>query len=151
LRADLSRDVQQQTKKMQDELDTLVTPEQRESRGPVKPATIAAKPEKSKFLKLVDYWVPRALFVIGALLILGLLTRTVCIAGALLLLSFYVAMPPLPGSPPNPMSEGNYLVINKTLIEVIALFALATTRVGQWGGLDGLVRFIFAKRTSRDD
>jgi uncharacterized membrane protein YphA (DoxX/SURF4 family) len=75
-------------------------------------------------------------------LLLGLLTRPACLAGAGLLLLFYLAMPPLPGVPDPPRAEGHYLFINKNVIEMLALLVLATTRSGTWFGLDGLLQFL---------
>src|SRR6266545_36015 len=76
---------------------------------------------------------------VGVCLLLGLFTRTACIAGAGFLLSFYLALPALPWLPVNPRAEGHYLYINKNLIEMLALLALATTQSGRWAGLDGLI------------
>ena len=36
-------------------------------------------------------------------------------------------------------SEGNYLFVNKNVIEMLALFVLASTRSGRWFGLDALL------------
>ena len=83
-------------------------------------------------------------FVIGGCLLLGLFPRMACVLGAMLLLSFYLAMPPLPGSPENPKAEGHYLVINKNIVELLALLTLATTASGRWFGLD---RCIHALKT----
>ncbi len=79
-----------------------------------------------------------ALTAVGVCLILGLFTRLACLGAAGLLAMYYFAMPPLPGVPEGP-SEGHYLVINKNLIELVTVLMLATTRVGRWGGLDGLI------------
>ncbi len=81
------------------------------------------------------------LTAVGTCLVLGLFTRTACLAGALFLLSFYAAMPSLPWLPANPRAEGHYLFVNKNIIEMIALLALATTQSGRWAGLDGLFYF----------
>ncbi|MGQ9651904.1 MAG: DoxX family protein [Phycisphaerae bacterium] len=78
------------------------------------------------------------LTIVGACLILGLFTRLACLGAAGLLAMYYLAMPPLPGVPEGP-SEGHYLVVNKNLIELVTVLMLATTRVGRWGGLDGLL------------
>ena len=51
-------------------------------------------------------------------------------------------MPALPWLPLNPRAEGDYLFINKNLIELIALLTLATTQSGKWFGLDGFVQFL---------
>ena len=76
------------------------------------------------------------------MLLLGLVTRLACVAGAAFLLMFFLAMPPLPGWPEGPRTEGHYLFINKNVIEMLALLVLATTRSGRWCGLDGLVQFL---------
>ena len=49
-------------------------------------------------------------------------------------------------NPESPRLEGHYLLINKTLIEVIALFALAFIPTGRWGGLDGFIRLMCCSR-----
>jgi uncharacterized membrane protein YphA (DoxX/SURF4 family) len=89
--------------------------------------------------------------LVGACLMLGLFTRTSCVVGAGFLLMFYLAMPSLPWLPLNPRAEGHYLFINKNIIEMIALLALATTPSGKWLGLDGLIQFLnpFRKRGAR--
>jgi uncharacterized membrane protein YphA (DoxX/SURF4 family) len=79
---------------------------------------------------------------VGVCLLLGLFTRTACVIGATFLLLFFLAMPPLPGWPESPRAEGHYLYINKNIIEMLALLALAGTRSGRWVGLDGLVQFL---------
>jgi len=97
-------------------------------------------------LTWADNAVRFGLLGIGACLILGLLTRTACIAGAVMLLSFYLAMPALPWLPENPKAEGHYLYINKNIIEMLALLALATTTSGRWVGLDGLIHYFKMRR-----
>src|SRR5262249_41147804 len=84
--------------------------------------------------------------LIGIGLILGLLTRPACVGGAMFLFMFYLAMPPLLGVPDNPRAEGHYFLINKNIIEMLALLALATTASGRWLGLDGLVQFLYPWR-----
>jgi uncharacterized membrane protein YphA (DoxX/SURF4 family) len=88
-----------------------------------------------------DAMVKYGLIGVGGCLILGLFTRTACLVGALFLVMFFLAMPPLPYLPESPRAEGHYLYINKNIIEMFALLALATTRSGRWVGLDGLVQF----------
>lgn len=85
-----------------------------------------------------DFVVRWGLLIVGACLLLGLFTRTACIAGALFLVLFYLPMPPWPGLPDNPRTEGHYLFVNKNVIEMLALLMLATTRSGCWIGLDAL-------------
>jgi uncharacterized membrane protein YphA (DoxX/SURF4 family) len=93
-------------------------------------------------LEFADFGVKWSLVVLGACLLLGLLSRLTSLATALLILSFYLAMPPLPGWPEGPRLEGHYLIVNKTLIEVIALLALTFIPTGRWAGLDGLLQFL---------
>ena len=85
--------------------------------------------------------VPWGLVVVGACLLVGLFTRTAAFAGALFLLMLYVTMPPIPGVPEVLKTEGHYFIVNKNLVEMLALLVLATTRTGFWVGLDGLVRY----------
>lgn len=92
-----------------------------------------------------DALVKWGVLLTGICLLLGVLTRTACIAGAVLLLMFFLAMPPLPGWPESPKAEGHYLFINKNIIEMFALLALATTRSGRWVGIDGVLQFLRPK------
>jgi uncharacterized membrane protein YphA (DoxX/SURF4 family) len=118
-------------------LSGSITAEQRAEYGPL-PEPVVRRMSDWDRLDWVDFATRWGLVVIGGLLLAGLLTRTACVAGALFLLSLYVAMPPFPWLPPNPRAEGHYLYINKNLIEMLALLALATTRSGRWLGLDAL-------------
>lgn len=93
-------------------------------------------------LEKADVVTSWGLTVVGGLLLAGLFTRTACLAGAAFLLLFFLAMPPLPWVPDNPRAEGHYLFINKNIIEMLALLALATTRSGRWLGLDALLQFL---------
>src|SRR5262249_29211669 len=105
--------------------------------GPLpEPSAVSGHVGRVKALK------PRGLPNVGVCLVLGLLTRTSCVAGAAFLLLFYLAMPSLPWLPANPRAEGHYLFINKNIIEMIALLTLATTQSGKWVGVDGLVQFL---------
>ena len=88
------------------------------------------------------------LVVLGMLLIAGLFSRLAAVGAAALLLSFYLAMPPWPGvvdfqELPGP--EHSYL-IDKNLIEVCALLAIACLPTGQWFGLDALIQGFRGRR-----
>lgn len=95
--------------------------------------------EDTSQLDQADQIVVWGLTLAGLGLLLGCFTRLSCVAGAILLLLFYLSLPPLPGLPDNPMAEGKYLFVNKNLIEALALLALATTASGRWFGFDGLL------------
>lgn len=83
-----------------------------------------------------------SLIVLGGLLIVGLLTPIAAVAGACMLIMFYLPMPPLPGVPQPPGPEHS-LIINKNVIEAIALLAIAFTPTGRWFGIDSLIaRFL---------
>lgn len=91
------------------------------------------------FLRTVDFLNIWGLIAIGAGLILGLFTKTAAYAGAVLLGLYYVAVPPLIGLTYSIPFEGNYLIVNKTLIEAFALLILGTFPAGSVYGLDMLV------------
>jgi thiosulfate dehydrogenase [quinone] large subunit len=97
-------------------------------------------------LEWSDFLVKWSLVVLGAGLMLGLFSRLSSLLMAFMILSFYLAMPPLPGWPESPRLEGHYLVINKTLIEVIALFALTCIPTGRWAGVDALLCWMFSSK-----
>ena len=90
----------------------------------------------SKLLDVVDFLNTWGLIAIGLGLILGLFARTAAIVGALLLLMYYLNSPPLIGIEYSLPSEGNYLIVNKTLIEAVALFALAIFPTSTMVGFD---------------
>jgi uncharacterized membrane protein YphA (DoxX/SURF4 family) len=87
------------------------------------------------------------LTALGFLLIGGLFTRTAAVLAAGMLFMFYLAMPPLPGLPPAPGPEHSY-IINKNLIEVLALLAVAAFPTGQWFGLDSVISWLRGRSTS---
>jgi uncharacterized membrane protein YphA (DoxX/SURF4 family) len=76
------------------------------------------------------------LTLIGVALILGLFTRFASICGAGMLLTYYLAYPPFAGFGYGALAEGNYLIVNKNLIELFALIALSFAQSGQFFGLD---------------
>ena len=88
------------------------------------------------------------LTVLGAMLIFGFFTRFAALAGAVMLFNFYLAMPPWPGVPEAPGPEHSFIV-NKNLIEVFALLAIAVLPTGKWFGLDGFISRWFAGRRAR--
>jgi uncharacterized membrane protein YphA (DoxX/SURF4 family) len=98
--------------------------------------------ENTWMLDWSDKVVAWGLTASGIGLLLGCFTRLSCLAGACLLLLFFISLPPLPGLPDNPMAEGKYLFVNKNLVEALALLALATTRSGRWFGVDALLAYI---------
>ncbi len=99
-------------------LSEILTDEQR-TRGDL--------PRRATSIDLVDSVMTYAILAIGLMLILGLFTRTACVAGAMFLLSI-VSMQPFWVSETIPTYN--------QFVEMFALLMLATTHVGRWGGLD---------------
>ncbi|RKZ93361.1 MAG: DoxX subfamily [Gammaproteobacteria bacterium] len=99
----------------------------------------------SGVLNAVDFLNTWGLIAIGLGLILGLFARTAAIAGALLLLMYYLNNPPLIGLEYSVPTEGNYLLVSKTLIEAVALFLLALFPTSFIAGLD----FYVSRLTNR--
>ena len=62
-----------------------------------------------------------------------------------MLISFYLVVPPWPGVPQPPGPEHSFIV-NKNLIEALALLAIAAMPTGSWFGLDGIFRWIFRRK-----
>ena len=87
-------------------------------------------------LTAVDFLNTWGLIAIGLSLILGLFGRIAAIAGCFLLLLYYLSTPPLTGLYYSVPQEGNNLIINKTLIEAVALFVLAVFPTSHQVGLD---------------
>ena len=141
MRTDLLVDLNEQTEFAKIALEDVLTTEQKQQ-GQA-PEIHQASEKVILPLATVDYLVTFGLIAIGACLLLGLFSRSACVAGAVFLLLLYLAMPPFPWlpDPPRP-TEGHYLFVSKNLIEMIALLALATTRSGCWAGLDGLLQFL---------
>jgi len=80
--------------------------------------------ENPTLLHAVDILNIVGLMAIGLALVLGLGTRVAAATGALLLALYYFAMPPWPATHIGPGSEGHYLLVNKNLVEILALGAL---------------------------
>lgn len=80
-----------------------------------------------------------ALAIIGACLLLGLFSRLASVAGALLIVSFYLAHPPWPGMDFGAVREGSYLYIDKNFVEFVVLCVLAFFRTGAYAGLDSFL------------
>jgi thiosulfate dehydrogenase [quinone] large subunit len=98
-------------------------------------------------LKVVDLLNTWGLMAIGLGLIMGLFTRTAAIAGTVLLGLYYLFNPPFIGMDISAPLEGNYLIINKNLIEAVMLLLIAVSPASRLYGLDSLVAIRKAKAT----
>lgn len=82
---------------------------------------IAQHPAILSFTDIMNAW---GLSLIGLLLITGILTRYASIAGMVLLALYYLSHPTLPGINYLLPSDGSYFIINKTLVELFALYVI---------------------------
>ncbi len=82
----------------------------------------------------------------GLFLMLGIFTRTAAIAAAMLLLLYYLAYPPFIGFDYGNATEGNYLLVNKTLIESMLLIMLALMPSKKLYGIGNLLHLFEPKK-----
>jgi thiosulfate dehydrogenase [quinone] large subunit len=94
---------------------------------------LATNPTLLMIADFLNIW---GLIIIGFCLIAGLFSRYSTIAGMILLFLYYISNPPFIGFTSLMPMEGNYLIVNKTLIEIAALFTLNIFPTGHIIGLD---------------
>jgi len=94
-------------------------------------------------LSIVNVVVTWSLIFIGLGLFLGLLDRVASIAGMILIALFWLANPPLTGLDFGVPHEGNYLIVDKNLVEFFALLVLCLFPTGRYLGLD---HFFYRKK-----
>ena len=82
-----------------------------------------AMAESTAVTGMVDFLNIWGMIFIGLGLILGVFIRLASGAGALMLLFYFVAYPPIPGYTISVPVEGSYLWVNKTLIEFFIMLA----------------------------
>ena len=107
---------------------------------------IAATPAVLSVVDFLNVW---GLTLIGLGLIFGAFTRTATWAGIILLAFYFVAYPPFIGLNYGVPNEGQYLIVNKTLIEMFALGVLAFLPTGHRVGIDRLVAHWRKSRTTQ--
>jgi uncharacterized membrane protein YphA (DoxX/SURF4 family) len=90
-------------------------------------------------LGITDFLVTWGLVLIGLALFIGLFDRLAAIAGMVLIALFWLANPPLTGLDFGLPREGNYLVIDKNLVECCALLVLVLFPTGKHLGLAHLL------------
>jgi uncharacterized membrane protein YphA (DoxX/SURF4 family) len=87
--------------------------------------------------------------VIGLLLITGTLTRAASLAAIALLLLYYVANPPLVGLGLAVPADGHYLVVDRNLIELLALALLVALPATFLPGVDRW--FLWRRRAATEE
>lgn len=100
-------------------------------------------------LSIVDAINIWGLTIGGLCLMVGFSTRFVSFLCAGLLFMYYLASPPLVGIEYSSPSEGSYMLVNKTLIEAVALIVIGTIST-DWE-LDRLVDRISSKFSKKQD
>lgn len=98
--------------------------------------SLTESPDILNIVDLLNIW---GLILIGSSLIAGLFTKAAISFGIILLLFYYLAIPPFPGLTYTQSVEGSYLIVNKNLIEISALFVLLIFPTGSIIGLDRLI------------
>ncbi len=93
----------------------------------------------NQLLPVVDFLNIWGLIFIGLGLFFGLFTRIAAWSGVILLSFYYLAHPPFTGLMEGAMAEGNYLIVNKNLIEMIFLVYLAVIPSYWMYGIDNLI------------
>lgn len=129
LRAELSGPIKALDAELKEKAESLLTINQI-AMGPV--------PGRWSKLEFADQSTIIGLTLFGTMLLLGLGTRFAAFGGAVMLFNFYLAMPPWPGVPAAPGPEHSF-VVNKNLIEVIALLGIAAMPTGTWFGVDAIL------------
>ncbi|MBR9998717.1 MAG: DoxX family protein [Cyclobacteriaceae bacterium] len=102
---------------------------------------IAESPSVLAAVDIINIW---ALIIIGLGLMLGFYSRIMAVGGMVLLFLYYVAHPPFIRIQFGFPAEGDYMIINKNLIEMLALGVLAFIPTGKFLGMDSLA-FLFKK------
>jgi thiosulfate dehydrogenase (quinone) large subunit len=101
-------------------------------------------------LNVVNHMNMWGLTAIGLGLILGCFTRLASLAGMFMILLFYLCNPPFVGYYYSLPTEGNYLFVNKNLVEMAALLLIALTLSGRCLGLDRLIhKFRLRKKMNK--
>lgn len=101
----------------------------------------------SNILSVVDFLNIWGLIAIGLGLIIGLFTRTAAFSGVILLLLYYLNNAPVTGIEYSIPSEGNYLIVSKTLIEAAALFVIALFPTGSIASFNILINRFKNRKT----
>ena len=98
---------------------------------------LASSPGLVRTVDLLNIW---GLILIGLALILGCFSRFASASGIVLLALYYLAHPPLIQTDYRIPLEGHYLLVNKNVVELLALVIFLVLPAGTLWGLDRLVR-----------
>jgi len=104
--------------------------------GPL--ADVSHRVADSGWMGVVDLGIAVLLLLTGLSLMLGLFTRSGTVSALVLLALFYVLYIPT-AAVKVAGAEGNYLFVDKTLVEAGAVFVLLVFNTGRFAGLDLLL------------
>ncbi len=115
-----------------------------QSRGPFADLFrwIAGSPDVLAVVNTLNMW---GLSCIGLGLILGCFTRFASASGMVVLIAYYLCNPLLIGYFYSIPMEGSYLIVNKNLVELAALFVILVTQSGRYVGLDRILHVWFQR------
>jgi uncharacterized membrane protein YphA (DoxX/SURF4 family) len=91
-------------------------------------------------LSIVDFTVTWGLILLGLVLLLGIFERIATVAGMFLLVMFWIANPPLTKLGFGLPSEGNYMIVDKNMVEFFAMLVLYLFPTGKILGLAHLFK-----------
>ncbi|MFO0908440.1 MAG: DoxX family protein [Isosphaeraceae bacterium] len=134
----LTKELDERTAGLRDSVVKIADPQQLASAGTYRPTPT--------LLDVNNALTVFSLIAIGFCLMAGLLSRFAALGGAVFLGMIYMCMPPWPGLPANPLAEGHFAYVDKNLVELVALLALASLPTSQWIGLDALLFGWWARR-----
>jgi thiosulfate dehydrogenase [quinone] large subunit len=97
---------------------------------------MASNPDVLAIVNPLNMW---GLTLIGLGLVLGCFTRLASAAGILMILLYYLCNPPFVGYFYSIPIEGSYLIVNKNLVELVALALVLVTGSGRAAGLDRII------------
>ena len=101
---------------------------------------MASSPDIVNIVDVLNIW---GLIAIGIGLITGTFSRVALAGGIILLGVYYLSHPPFVGLKYSMPMEGSYLIINKVLIELVAMVVLFLFPTSREAGID---RFIFSPK-----
>ena len=102
---------------------------------------LASNDTTLRIVEMANAW---GLLLVGLGLMVGCMTRLAALGGIALLALYYVAHPAL-FVDSKAIVEGNYLIVNKNLVELLALLVVLVMPAPRWG-LDGFLGGIFRRR-----
>jgi len=138
-RAEISKSRKELTDEYESQKNTLTSDLQKLLTVEQKSTVLPPSQKKLGFIHWINLMTIFGITAIGAGLFLGLFTRIACLGGIGFLAMTYLTIPPFPWLPVPPLNEGNYVFVNKNLVEMFAMIVLVTTNSGRWFGLDAIL------------